>query len=96
MRVLKGDGTKGYLQVAPCDAVLVSAAYPDAPPPLIAQLRDSGRLVQPVGLGGNEEVTLFEGSADRLQRLRVLMKANFVPSRGQYGVARPSGRPDDE
>jgi protein-L-isoaspartate(D-aspartate) O-methyltransferase len=87
VQVIHADGTSGYPEGAPFDAVLVSAAYPDVPPPLVGQLREGGRLVQPIGPGGNEEVTVFERTADGLQHVRVLTIANFVPLRGKYGFA---------
>jgi protein-L-isoaspartate(D-aspartate) O-methyltransferase len=87
VQVIVADGTRGYPEGAPFDAVLVSAANPDVPPPLIDQLREGGRLVQPIGPGGNEDVTLFERIPDGLRRARVLTKANFVLLRGKYGVA---------
>ena len=89
VQVIVADGTKGYLDGAPFDAVLVSAANEDVPPPLIDQLREGGRLVQPIGPGGNEDVTLFERVPDGLRRVRLLTKANFVLLRGKYGNAHP-------
>jgi len=50
--VLTGDGTEGAPDFAPFDAIVVSAAYPRVPSPLAAQLKIGGRLVQPVGPGG--------------------------------------------
>jgi protein-L-isoaspartate(D-aspartate) O-methyltransferase len=47
--VVAGDGTQGHPDLAPYDAVLVSAACSRMPPPLVAQLRVGGRLVQPIG-----------------------------------------------
>ena len=44
-----GDGYKGWPEVAPFDAIVVTAAPPSVPPPLIAQLKAGGRLVIPVG-----------------------------------------------
>jgi len=87
VEVIQADGTSGYPDRAPFDSVLVSAAHPDVPPPLIDQLRAGGRLVQPIGPGGNEDVTLFERTADGLRHVRVLTRANFVPLRGKYGFA---------
>jgi protein-L-isoaspartate(D-aspartate) O-methyltransferase len=89
VQVIVGDGTRGYPEGAPFDAVLVSAANPDVPPPLIDQLQEGGRLVQPIGPGGNEDVTLFERVPDGLRRVRVLTRANFVLLRGKYGFAHP-------
>jgi protein-L-isoaspartate(D-aspartate) O-methyltransferase len=52
--VLTGDGSRGRPEGAPYDAILVSAAFPQVPAPLAAQLRIGGRLVQPIGPGGSE------------------------------------------
>jgi len=83
--VLVGDGSEGAPDQAPFDAVVVSAAFPRVPPPLAAQLRTEGRLVQPVGPGGAEDVVLYEKDADGLRRVRVLTGARFVRLRGRYG-----------
>src|SRR5258708_40284269 len=91
VQVIMADGTRGYPAGAPFDAVLVSAAHPDVPPPLVDQLREGGRLVQPIGPGGNEDVTLFERIPVGLRRVRVLTRASFVRLRGKYGFAHPCG-----
>jgi protein-L-isoaspartate(D-aspartate) O-methyltransferase len=83
--VVTGDGTQGYPARAPYDAVLVSAAFPQVPPPLAVQLRVGGRLVQPVGPGGYEQVVLFERRPEGLHQLRLLTSASFVRLHGQFG-----------
>jgi len=70
---------------APCDAILVSAAFPQVPAPLAAQLRLGGRLVQPIGPGGSEQVVLFERSASGQQRRHVLTLARLVRLHGRHG-----------
>ncbi|HEY7359998.1 MAG TPA: protein-L-isoaspartate(D-aspartate) O-methyltransferase [Streptosporangiaceae bacterium] len=83
--VVTGDGTEGYPAGAPYDAVIVSAAFTQVPPPLAAQLRSGGRLVQPIGPGGHEQVLVFQRQAQSLQPLKVLTSASFVPLYGKHG-----------
>jgi len=80
-----GDGSRGRPEGAPYDAILVSAAFPQVPAPLAAQLRIGGRLVQPIGPGGSEQVALFERSPSGLQRRHLLTLARFVRLHGRHG-----------
>jgi protein-L-isoaspartate(D-aspartate) O-methyltransferase len=83
--VVVGDGTRGLPEQAPFDAIIVCAAFPDVPPPLVAQLADGGRLVQPIGSGGAERVMLFVARGGRLEERRVVIGARFVRLYGAYG-----------
>jgi protein-L-isoaspartate(D-aspartate) O-methyltransferase len=76
--VVVGDGSDGLAAHAPYDAILVSAAFPEVPEPLAAQLGIGGRLVQPIGPGGQEDVVLFEGGAEGLVARRTIVGAHFV------------------
>ncbi len=87
--VLAGDGTEGAPDFAPFDAIVVSAACPHVPPPLAAQLRTGGRLVQPIGPGGGEDVVLYQKWPDGLRRVRVVTTASFVRLHGRHGFPMP-------
>jgi protein-L-isoaspartate(D-aspartate) O-methyltransferase len=84
--VVVGDGSLGLPDHAPFDAVIVSAAAPEVPQPLIDQLRDGGRLVQPIGPGGAEAVTCFQKIQGSLSEKEVVTGAYFVPLLGAFGV----------
>jgi protein-L-isoaspartate(D-aspartate) O-methyltransferase len=86
--VVVGDGSAGLLEHAPYDAILVAAAFPQVPAPLADQLAEGGRLVQPIGLGGADEVVLFEKRRGALKRSRLVTGAHFVRLYGQHGFAK--------
>jgi protein-L-isoaspartate(D-aspartate) O-methyltransferase len=77
--VLVGDGTLGLPEHAPYDTIVVAAAAPVVPPALVEQLTEGGRLVQPMGPGGNEIVTKFRKQGGRLVLEANVVGARFVP-----------------
>jgi protein-L-isoaspartate(D-aspartate) O-methyltransferase len=85
VRVVEGDGTEGVAMHAPYDAVVVSAAFPQVPRPLVDQLRLGGRLVQPIGPGGADQVILFERTPEGLVERERLLPARFVRLYGRHG-----------
>ncbi len=84
-RVVVGDGTQGLPAHAPFDAIVLTAAFRSVPPPLAEQLVEGGRLVQPIGPGGRDDVTLFEKREGGLVAVRVIVPAHFVRLYGRYG-----------
>jgi protein-L-isoaspartate(D-aspartate) O-methyltransferase len=80
-----GDGTEGLPRHSPFDAVIVSAAFTQVPPPLARQVAPGGHLVQPIGPGGAEEVVLFVKGEDGLERRSIVTGARFVPLCGRHG-----------
>jgi protein-L-isoaspartate(D-aspartate) O-methyltransferase len=85
--VVVGDGTRGLSERAPYDAILVAAAFPTVPPPLAEQLAEGGRLVQPIGPGGADDVVLFGKRDGVLERKRLISGAYFVRLFGEHGFA---------
>ena len=83
--VVVGDGSGGLQGEAPFEAILVSAAFTEVPRPLPAQLARGGRLVQPIGPGGLEDVVLFEQRPEALVARRTITGANFVRLVGRHG-----------
>lgn len=89
--VVVGDGSEGLAEHAPYDGIVVSAAFPSVPPPLAEQLRVDGRLVQPLGHGGDEDVVVFARQAAGLARRRSVIGARFVPLYGRHGFGDEAG-----
>ena len=84
--VVIGDGSLGLPDRAPYDGIVVAAAAPAVSQALVAQLAEAGRLVQPLGMGGNERVAAFLKRGGRLVKQATLTGAHFVPLRGAFGV----------
>jgi len=84
VEVVAGDGTEGLAEHAPYDAILVSAAFPSVPPPLARQPVVGGRLVQPIGPGGQEQVILFVKRPESLERRHTITGAYFVRLYGAH------------
>ena len=79
-----GNGSLGWPEHAPYDAILVSAAAPEIPAPLLAQLADGGRMVLPIGSHESQmlvEVHKRYGLLDQKE----IAGCVFVPLLGQYG-----------
>jgi protein-L-isoaspartate(D-aspartate) O-methyltransferase len=78
--VRHGDGYKGWPERAPFDCIIITAAPPEIPSTLIAQLAPKGRLVAPVGRTVQELIVLEKRSDGRIMR-RSICPVNFVPMR---------------
>jgi len=79
-----GDGTLGWPEHSPYEAIIVTAAAPDVPQPLIDQLADGGRLVAPVGSRWSQVLVKVKRQRDLLVKERLTSVA-FVPLIGEYG-----------
>ncbi|HEY7503669.1 MAG TPA: protein-L-isoaspartate(D-aspartate) O-methyltransferase [Gemmatimonadales bacterium] len=82
--VLVGDGTLGWRPFAPYDAILVAAASPEIPGPLLEQLAPGGRMVIPLGDRANQSLTLVRRESDGL-RTTTVADVRFVPLLGEFG-----------
>lgn len=86
IKVIEGDGSKGYSEASPYDRILVTAAAPSIPPPLVEQLKPGGRMVIPVQSGFfGQNLVLVEKSVNGRVRKSDTGPVIFVPLRGDYG-----------
>lgn len=78
-----GNGSLGWPEEAPFDAIIVTAAAPDIPPALIEQLRPGGRMVMPVGAyHGDQDLVLLTKSGTGEVTQRTVLQVAFVPLTG--------------
>ena len=82
--VLVGDGTLGWRSLGPYDAILVAAASPEVPAPLLEQLAPAGRMVIPLGDRANQTLTLVQREGDGF-RTSTVADVRFVPLLGEFG-----------
>jgi protein-L-isoaspartate(D-aspartate) O-methyltransferase len=80
--VLHGDGFRGWPEHAPFDAIIVTCAPDKIPPDLVAQLKDGGRMIIPVGGGMNQELILLRKQGSKVEKQSVL-PVRFVPMTGE-------------
>lgn len=86
VHVHEGDGTLGWPGAAPYDAIVVTAAGPEIPAALRAQLAPGGRLVMPVGArDGHQELVRLTREGEQGERRERLMGVRFVPLTGAQG-----------
>ncbi|MEW6075561.1 MAG: protein-L-isoaspartate(D-aspartate) O-methyltransferase [Candidatus Omnitrophota bacterium] len=83
--IMTGDGTLGWQEYAPFDRIIVTAAAPRVPLPLLEQLRNGGKLVMPLGGSFGQVLTLAEKERDKIT-YRKICDCVFVPLVGKYGA----------
>jgi protein-L-isoaspartate(D-aspartate) O-methyltransferase len=84
--LLVGDGTLGWRDYAPFDAILVTAGAPDVPAALGEQLAEGGRMLIPIGGREEQTLTVLTRRGTELER-RDIGSVRFVPLVGTYGWA---------
>jgi protein-L-isoaspartate(D-aspartate) O-methyltransferase len=78
-----GNGALGWPDQAPFDRIIVTAAGPAIPPPLVQQLADGGRMVLPVGSAENQTLMVVDNVGGEL-RERAHGECKFVKLVGKY------------
>ncbi|MGH7391365.1 MAG: protein-L-isoaspartate(D-aspartate) O-methyltransferase [Candidatus Rokuibacteriota bacterium] len=91
VKVRAGDGYEGWPDAAPFDAIIVTCAPDHVPQPLVDQLRDGGRMIIPVGSGGDQKLYVLDKRGPQLER-RAVLPVRFVPMTGPGG-GRKGGPP---
>jgi protein-L-isoaspartate(D-aspartate) O-methyltransferase len=82
--VVRADGSMGFAECAPYDAISVPAGAPDVPAALLEQLDDPGVMVIPVGEWDDQELRVISKRQGRID-YRVATQCRFVPLRGGEG-----------
>jgi protein-L-isoaspartate(D-aspartate) O-methyltransferase len=93
IEVIVGDGSEGYPAQAPYQIIMVTAASPDVPPPLLSQLAEEGRLVIPVGNLYHQDLLVIHKHLGQLSTC-LLDPCQFVPLIGKGGWPEKPQRSD--
>jgi protein-L-isoaspartate(D-aspartate) O-methyltransferase len=78
------DGTYGWSDQAPFDRIIVAAAAPEVPEPLVQQLARTGKMVIPIGTGKSQRLARVTRVGTRIQ-IEDCGSAEFVPLVGKFG-----------
>jgi protein-L-isoaspartate(D-aspartate) O-methyltransferase len=89
VEIITGDGTSGYPEASPYQAILVTAAAPSVPQALLNQLADGGRLIIPVGSHSLQQLQVWQRTGSRFDSEDILPVV-FVPLLGQFGWKKPT------
>ncbi len=84
VHVAIGDGYRGWPEHAPFDAIIVTCAPQRVPGRLVAQTKEGGRIIIPVGAAGEQKIYLLEKKGGQLKQ-RLVMPVRFVPMTGEVG-----------
>ncbi len=84
VKVIVGDGTKGYEKEAPYDKIYVTASAPDVPKPLIDQLKPGGKIVIPIGLHDQYLYIVEKDEEGKIEK-RIWGPVRFVLLVGEFG-----------
>jgi protein-L-isoaspartate(D-aspartate) O-methyltransferase len=95
VRIELADGSLGWPSGAPYDAILVTAAAPEVPQPLLDQLAEGGRLVIPVGSPEQQDLIRIAKRDGRIAE-RSLYACRFVPLLGRYGWQKDTQEPNGQ
>lgn len=87
VRISRGDGGYGWPKFAPYDGIVVSAAAPDIPAPLIAQLQPGASLIVPVGTDKKQRLLSITYDGNSYIE-KTLIPVAFVPLVGEHGWPR--------
>ena len=82
--IMVGDGSMGWVEHAPYDGILVTAAAPAMPAPLLSQLRPRGRIVIPIGSRYDQYLEVWQRRGDAWH-IEKSLPVRFVPLVGEWG-----------
>jgi protein-L-isoaspartate(D-aspartate) O-methyltransferase len=85
IKVKVADGTLGWPSEAPFDRIIITAASPRIPLPMVDQLSENGKIVLPLGESFSQVLTVIEKKKDKLESIQVC-GCVFVPLVGKYGM----------
>ncbi len=82
--ILEGDGSQGFPAEAPFDKIIITAAAPSIPPPLVKQVKEGGIIVAPIG-DKDEQIMVKAVKRGAALEYEFLGPFKFVPLKGKYG-----------
>ncbi|MEM3408262.1 MAG: protein-L-isoaspartate(D-aspartate) O-methyltransferase [Candidatus Micrarchaeia archaeon] len=85
VEIIVKDGTEGLREKSPFDRIIVSAASPQIPLPLLEQLKKGGKMLIPLGIGYWQDLVLVEKNENEGISTRAILPVMFVPLVGRFG-----------